>query len=375
MVTIVRRQEIPEIHDVLVDGERYVLGVLKDFRWHASLAGFMPPGAKISFSWVHLEPGQVLDPHVHPVASMILVCEGEVRSLGEIEQHMGPGDALLVPAGHRHGFCGAGARGFWGLSIQFEASALYEDPEHPKVAFSGASPDWLDELLRANRTHLQQFADNPLFVLARQGALSADDAALAAFLDHFQVWSNAFQRMLLARATFSDDARFRAVATRHLEDEFGHNTLLARERGAAATEVDDPVLEATCEWFVTKMLSLDNAERTVLVHLVVEASAEIFYANVGPLTKQARAHFGLHSGTVDHDHVELGLDVLRRAPVRDAAALFEVQRRGWAMLNSMFARIAELLTECRKRGPRARRATNQSSGAPTHGAAPQASSE
>lgn len=361
MVTIVRRHDIPEVHHVVVDGRQHNLGVLKDFRWHSGLADFIPGDAKLSLSWVHLEPGQVLDPHVHPVGSMILVCQGEVDTLGDLEQHMSAGDALLVPPGDRHGFRGAGPNGFWGLSVQFESSALYNDMAKPQVRFEAgvramadaqsAAPAWLIELLDRNDGYLERFSTNPLFAMARQGRLE-DEETRSQFLDHFQVWSDAFQRMLFARVTYSDDAVFRGVATEHLEEEFGHNTALSRGRApGTARAASDPILDATCEWFVAKMLSLDNNERTVLVHLVVEASAAVFYAYMGPAMSGASAsksHFDMHAGEIDHEHVDLGVDVLRTSSVRDAESLFDIQRRGWDMLNSMFGRIAEILEERRQ---------------------------
>ena len=361
MVTIVRRRDIPEVHHAVVDGRQHDLGILKDFRWHPGLADFIPGDAKLSLSWVHLDPGQVLDPHVHPVGSMILVCQGEVETLGELEQYMSAGDALLVPPGHRHGFRGAGADGFWGLSVQFEPSALYNDAAHPQVRFdagvramadaTSASPDWLVELLDRNEGYLERFASNPLFAMARLGRLD-DEETRSQFLDHFQVWSDAFQRMLFARVTYSDDAMFRGVATEHLEEEFGHNTALSRGRvPGTARAVCDAILDATCEWFVAKMLSLDNNERTVLVHLVVEASAAVFYAHMGPAmagVSATKSHFDMHAGEIDHEHVDLGIDVLRKSNVRDAETLFDIQRRGWDMLNTMFSRIAEILDERRQ---------------------------
>jgi quercetin dioxygenase-like cupin family protein len=52
-----------------------------------------------------LEPGQEQKPHTHAEAAKIYyVLEGEgTFVLGEEEHHLGPGHAVLSPAGERHG--------------------------------------------------------------------------------------------------------------------------------------------------------------------------------------------------------------------------------------------------------------------------------
>ncbi len=363
-VRVVKRATMPAIHSVNIDGATHHLGVLKDFHWCEGFAEFVPEGAPLSMSWVHLGAGEVLSPHVHPTASMIVICEGRVSSLGEVEQELQAGDALLVPPGRLHGFKGLGPDGFWGLSIQFESQSLYRDPSAPRVTFAesgSAGGDLLSTLLERNQAHLRKFADNPLFRMARSstGCFADDPAAsFSIFLDYFQVWSNAFQRTLLSRAALCEDPRFRALADEHLSQEFGHNTALAGGRGRGpAREAWDPILSACCEWFEMKMLTLDNPERTVLIHLVIEASADVFYASFDSLARRAgegARHFDLHAHGVDHGHVEMGIELLRDLPPGYLDRLCDIQSRGWDMLNTMFQRIAELVDRAAAEAPRRR---------------------
>src|SRR6185312_5101589 len=88
-----------------------------------------------SISWGYLEPGETLGVHVHPTESLIVVATGQGRILGDLEADITDGDVVLIPGGCRHGFVGAGAHGYWALSIQFEGSGLYEDPSRPRSRF------------------------------------------------------------------------------------------------------------------------------------------------------------------------------------------------------------------------------------------------
>jgi hypothetical protein len=92
-------------------------------------------------------------------------------------------------------------------------------------------------------------------------------------------------------------------------------------------------------------MTSSDEERLVLVHLVVEASATVFYQQTARLfaTSKAEAHFDLHGRTTDNRHVELGADLLRKIPIADHGRLIEIQQRGWDTLGAVFGRIADLL--------------------------------
>lgn len=202
--------------------------------------------------------------------------------------------------------------------------------------------DLVDELLRANAIQLRKFSRNPLFALVHCGELDLNDRACAQFLACFQVWSDAFQRMGLERAALGDLSGSWAVTVAHLAEEFGHNAALPNvERGRRW----DPVLEATTDWFVHKMRTLDGSERIVLMHLVVEASAEVFHEHFGPPRRGIRkttVHFDKHESAIG-GHVKTGLEVLRGRSTQNASDLLDVLHQGWEMLNTMFRRIAELV--------------------------------
>ena len=66
---VIRRDDIPTLRSVVVDGEEHNLGILKDFRKHPDLAAFIPEHSRLSMAGVHLEPEEVLAIHAHPTGS------------------------------------------------------------------------------------------------------------------------------------------------------------------------------------------------------------------------------------------------------------------------------------------------------------------
>jgi hypothetical protein len=108
--------------------------------------------------------------------------------------------------------------------------------------------------------------------------------------------------------------------------------------------VFDPILEAVCSWFPSKIGMMSDIEKTVLVHLVVEASALFFYKHVQPAmgSSGAKNHFDTHKEG-DEAHVQMGYEFLRKVTSADWPRLFDIQRQGWAMLMALMGRVADLV--------------------------------
>ena len=346
-VTLVRRDDIPSMRTVVVDGIEHWLGHVKDFTKSAPLTKFLPKDNRISMAWVRLEAGERLDEHIHPVESMILMCEGGARTLGDVKATMKAGDILLVPPGKPHGFIGMPPAGFWGLSLQFDSRGLYEDMSDPWATFaSDTGPSdrhgsVVEQLFLRNEAYMERFDKHRLFAMVRNGLLD-DASAKRRFLDCFQVWSDYFQKMVLTRAVTARQKGFEDLAWQHLLEELGHNQSLAKSRDDLQP-VFDPLLEDTCSWFASRMEHIGEAEKVVLSHVVVEASATFFYKHVQPAlaSTAVQGHFELHS-EVDNSHVAMGYDFLRTLSISDGHSLFEIQHQGWAMLMAVMARIADL---------------------------------
>ena len=278
----VTRDAIPAVHSVKIGEEVHNLGILKDFRAHQNLKNVLPEESRPSFSWVHLKNEEVLNPHMHSIASMIIVCKGEVMSLGDMIVHLKEGDIFFIPPNAVHGFKGLN-QGFWGLSIQFEKRGLYEDIDNPLVSFVEKKEQYfgpnkeklsLLNLLDQNQQFLEKFSRNPLFSFLNDKKYQTEKIR-EQFLSLFQVWSNSFQRMVLLRSALCYHNDHQEVADQHLQEEFGHNSDFISKNS-----FKDPVLQAVSDWFPWRILSLSEEEKIVLVHLVIEASATVFYENI-----------------------------------------------------------------------------------------------
>src|SRR5262245_52762286 len=105
-IQIVSRDAIPSIHEVNQGNDVHLLGELRDFRWSEPLRAFMPDASEFSVSWVGLVDGEVLQPHVHPIQSLMVVYSGSGEVMGDLCRPLSAGDIVVVPAGCVHGFVG-----------------------------------------------------------------------------------------------------------------------------------------------------------------------------------------------------------------------------------------------------------------------------
>lgn len=198
----------------------------------------------------------------------------------------------------------------------------------------------IDKLVLNNQTYKTNFRQNKLFKIVKENKLSTD-AQKENFLNYFQIWSDEFQKMILARIVFSESKSYSNLAWQHLEEEFGHNLQLIKSRKNYVA-VEDPIFEALASWFTMKMLTLSDAERTVLIHLVIESCATIFYEYLGPIfldNNKEEEHFNTHQ-ELDPEHEQIGIDLLKKMNVTDSS-LITIQKKGWAMIEALFTRLAE----------------------------------
>lgn len=275
---IIRREEIPAISEVVVDGKSHNLGIHKDFRRHPLLKEFLPETGRISFSWVRLADGESLAAHAHPTTSVIIVSHGKGFCFGDLETNFSDGDVIIVPPGARHGFTGKGPQGYWALSIQLEGNGSYENVESARVEFASSkkcSPA-LEALIKMNEKHMGEYLSNPIFKFI-EGSDVSDSAKRSTLLDAIQVWSNFYQKMVRLRSVVSSNPKYSDASETHLAEEFQHNLHLANDRGSQSKNIWDPALEAGSSWFVWKMFTLNDDERAALVHLVLEGSSTIFH--------------------------------------------------------------------------------------------------
>lgn len=164
-------------------------------------------------------------------------------------------------------------------------------------------------------------------------------------LDAIQTLSNYFQKIVLLRWVISDHHSFSSVALEHLKEEFCHHETLMTDRNYRPS-LWDPILESTSSWFLWRMFNTNDEEKTVLIHLVLEASAQIFFGAAYPIMSRYGQvnYFKEHVGA-DEKHEKMGEQLLNGLSVSAYQRLFEVQSQGWSVILTACNRIAALSYE------------------------------
>jgi hypothetical protein len=126
----------------------------------------------------------------------------------------------------------------------------------------------------------------------------------------------------------------------HLLEELGHNDLLKVE--GREQILRDPILRAASSWFSHRMLTLDNAGKTV-VNLVLETSGYHFHTLAKPIFADIDCgnYFEAHA-EADETHMELGIDLLANQHPDVYRQLFQILEDSWDMLETVTNRFAEL---------------------------------
>lgn len=199
----------------------------------------------------------------------------------------------------------------------------------------------LEAILKKNILFSKDYQNNALMLLIKSSQM-ANKKTRDKLLDCIQVFSDFFQKTVMLRYIFCDNKRFLPTTIEHLCEEFAHNFSLSKDRNNKPAPWD-PILEATAAWFSWKMFTLDQEEKTVLLHLVLEASANIFFQEAHKvMTAYAETdYFKVHS-ECDAKHEKMGIKLLENLTNEKYQRLLEVQFKGWDMLNVVCNRIAAL---------------------------------
>jgi hypothetical protein len=199
-----------------------------------------------------------------------------------------------------------------------------------------------EELMRENINFSKKYrAQSKLVQLIRSEKMS-QQRYRQELLDAIQVFSDYFQRVVLLRSSLCEDAVSGVVAQEHLQEEFCHNLSLMADRNYRP-KTWDPILDATSAWFCWKMFTLDQEEKTLLIHLVLETSANIFFQEAHKVMSKYHEtdYFKIHS-IADDKHEKMGRALLEDLSEKKYQKLSELLLHGWDVLNAACNRIAEL---------------------------------
>lgn len=200
----------------------------------------------------------------------------------------------------------------------------------------------LQALLEKNRRHAHRYKTKSLLLKLITNKKVSQRKTRQKLLDSVQVFSDYFQRVVLLRSALCSSLPAAPIAHTHLQEEFGHNLALSKDR-KFRQKTWDPILEATSSWFCWKMFVLSEEEKTLLVHLVLESSANIFFHEAHKVMSKYKEtdYFEIHSD-VDEKHEKMGISLLKNLAPQEYHRLSELLSQGWDMINAACDRIAEL---------------------------------
>jgi len=209
------------------------------------------------------------------------------------------------------------------------------------------------ELLEAvQRDHSEQYKLNPLIGLIHADEILTNSSLQDSLLDVLQVWSNHFQKLIRIRAASAKNPDFSALADQHMQDEFNHNLFLLEMRGHRPVHLWDAELEGAAAWFAEWMAKGSDVEATILMHMVIEEAGDIFFKTIAPVFPDSQ-HFKVHS-VADEGHAEIGLQILKKQSREHITHMTTTLNKGWAVMNLLCARMAELAIAnagCQNRRP------------------------
>lgn len=199
-------------------------------------------------------------------------------------------------------------------------------------------------LLEKNLLFAEKFSCNPMVQLAA-GEKIQHKQIRETMMDAIQVLSNYFQKVIMLRHIFCADREISKITSLHLVEEFGHDAALHKDRKNRPL-VWDPILEACSAWFAWKMLHASDHEKTILVHLVLEKSASVFFLQAHKtMTRYGEtSYFEIHA-EADEMHEKMGLETIYAEREEDQEKLFAIQQQGWDMMYAIGNQITKIVLE------------------------------
>jgi hypothetical protein len=91
------------------------------------------------------------------------------------------------------------------------------------------------------------------------------------------------------------------------------------------------------------MYILDNAEKTAIIHLVIENASAIYHARAMPVRSKyiSQEYFDVHV-EADDVHAAMGVELLRSESPATYGQLQKIVGEAWDMIGAMTDRLVEL---------------------------------
>lgn len=207
----------------------------------------------------------------------------------------------------------------------------------------------LENLLSTNQAYLAHFKQHPLFQkLLDFKKLSPKQQEI--FLTWKELFAAEFQSIVHTRHAMTHDSMHKKMSLKHLQEEIGHDEMISAQLPLEREIMHDPIIEAISTWFVHKMIVLDNLEKMVLMHLVLETSGDFFYPwayqNNIFSGNSIESYIKLHV-EADEEHSTIDIALLKNHAPYTYQRLLEVIQRGWIMMESMLYRVLSLINDAK----------------------------
>ena len=162
-------------------------------------------------------------------------------------------------------------------------------------------------------------------------------------LDYIQIFANSFQKIVMLRSVFTHSRILSSMAQMHLSEELGHDIILMKERSNKSA-LFDPILDSAMAWFCWQMFKLNDLEKTVLMHWVLESSAYCFFSHAKTIFDRygEMEYFKIHS-EADEAHKDIAPTILNNLRSEEYSNLEMVLFQGWSVMTTACDRIAELV--------------------------------
>lgn len=335
-IQIISRDEIPPI----LENSKQTLGSsaaeTREFLHHPVLKKFLSIDNACSFAWTKIEHHQCFPIRANDYKSIFIVYKGSAKLVGQITQKITAGDVLIIPPDFNYGFEDISQEGLAIFSLKY----LNQEPANTDKSNSVYSLS-LEGLLEHNEQRQKQTLENSFFTLLKSDTLNSAKKR-AMFFNALQIFGDYFQTLLYTRQATCFDQKYKAIFLAHLLEEIGHDELFAARNNLE--KVNDSILEATSAWFCNQMLVLDNIEKTVLVHLILEQCGYHYhtYAKDKVNMDMKSDYYQIHSEN-DEEHAEMSMEVLQNLHPNTYRRLHKILDDGWDMLNTMQNRVAFLV--------------------------------
>ncbi|TNF66345.1 MAG: hypothetical protein EP298_09350 [Gammaproteobacteria bacterium] len=203
------------------------------------------------------------------------------------------------------------------------------------------------DVISYNEKAFEEFKQAPFFKLIQSDFLINNPYKRKLFFNYMQIFSDRFQLMVFMRQGGCRDQRFEAFFLSHLEDEIGHHKLLQKHEHFE--ETFDPVLNAISIWFVYQMLTLDNIEKLVVMHLIIEKAGDFYHSFSNEFLGKFldSDYYEIHS-EIDEEHADIDISLIENYPEFVYHRLGLLSHKSWTMMHTMIDRVYHLVTKGEK---------------------------